>query len=193
MCTACVVHAAKALRVAALPLILRTCKQLRAFLVVLQTLASEGGNAQLDLFGAPTASLPEGFRYAPDVVPRAMQDELLGQMPALPFKAFDFHGFEGKRRVCSFDWKYDFDSQRLRQTEAMPAFLLPVRELAARCFGLPAERLQQALATPNTVPARQSAGTRTRRCSVKSSASPCSRLAPSGYDARLAANGSGCR
>jgi alkylated DNA repair dioxygenase AlkB len=102
---------------------------------------------QLDLFGVPTAALPQGFRYAPDVVPRTMQDELLAQMPALPFKAFDFHGFEGKRRVCSFGWKYDFDSQRLRQTEAMPDFLLPVRELAASHFGLGPERLQQALVT----------------------------------------------
>lgn len=68
---------------------------------------------QLDLFGAPIASLPEGFRYATDVVPRAMQDELLGQMPALPFKAFDFHGFEGKRRVCSFGWKYGFRQPKI--------------------------------------------------------------------------------
>jgi alkylated DNA repair dioxygenase AlkB len=103
--------------------------------------------SQLDLFGGSTASLPEGFRYVPDVVPLAMQDELLAEMPALPFKAFDFHGFEGKRRVCSFGWKYDFDSQRLQQTETIPALLLPVRELAARCFGLAPERLQQALVT----------------------------------------------
>lgn len=65
----------------------------------------------------------------------------------MPFKAFDFHGFEGKRRVVSFGWRYDFGTERLQPTEPMPAFLEPVRALAAEFAGLEPERLQQALVT----------------------------------------------
>jgi hypothetical protein len=54
---------------------------------------------QHDLFGAIEPALPDGFRYAPDVVPDDLQEALLEMMPGLPFKAFDFHRFEGKRRT----------------------------------------------------------------------------------------------
>jgi alkylated DNA repair dioxygenase AlkB len=100
---------------------------------------------QGDLFGHPQPYLPEGFRYAPDIVPQAMQNALLQQIPNLPFKAFDFHGFEGRRRVVSYGWKYDFDADTLRAGDALPAFLLPLRALAADFAGLPADQLQQAL------------------------------------------------
>lgn len=100
---------------------------------------------QGDLFGNPLPNLPEGFRYAPDLVPQAMQDALLKEIPNLPFKAFDFHGFEGKRRVVSYGWKYDFDSATLREGSDIPAFLLPLRTLAADFAGLPSDQLQQAL------------------------------------------------
>jgi alkylated DNA repair dioxygenase AlkB len=102
---------------------------------------------QGDLFGNLPSGLPEGFRYAPDIVPQAMQDALLREIPNLPFKAFDFHGFEGKRRVVSYGWKYDFDSATLRESSDIPEFLLPLRTLAAQTAGLPSEHLQQALAS----------------------------------------------
>jgi hypothetical protein len=33
---------------------------------------------------------------------------LVEELEALPFKAFDFHGHLGRRRVVSFGWQYDF-------------------------------------------------------------------------------------
>lgn len=56
---------------------------------------------QHDLFGAVKPSLPDGFRYSADVVPDDLQQAILEKMSELPFKAFDFHGFEGKRRTVS--------------------------------------------------------------------------------------------
>jgi alkylated DNA repair dioxygenase AlkB len=100
---------------------------------------------QDDLFGNPPPILPEGFRYASDVVPQSMQDALLREIPKLPFTAFEFHGFEGKRRVVSYGWKYDFDAASLGKSDDIPAFLLPLRELAAGFARLPSERLQQVL------------------------------------------------
>jgi alkylated DNA repair dioxygenase AlkB len=102
---------------------------------------------QEDLFGRPPDNLPQGFRYEPDIIPLELQEALLRAIPQLPFKAFDFHGFQGKRRVISFGWKYDFSTESLRKGDAIPPMLLPVRELAADFAGLLAERLEQALVT----------------------------------------------
>lgn len=102
---------------------------------------------QADLFGSPEPEFPPGFRYASEVVAPSVQQAVLEQVRALPFKAFDFHGFEGKRRVISFGWRYDFDTEKLTRSEPMPEFLLPVRDVAAEFAGLPNERLQQALVT----------------------------------------------
>ncbi|MET3858735.1 alpha-ketoglutarate-dependent dioxygenase AlkB [Rhizobium sp. OAE497] len=74
-----------------------------------------------------------------------MQDELLAWIPKLPFKAFDFHGYEGKRRTVSFGWKYDFALGSLRKADDIPDILFPLRDIAADFAGLTPERFQQAL------------------------------------------------
>jgi alkylated DNA repair dioxygenase AlkB len=102
---------------------------------------------QTDLFGAPAPVYPEGFRYEPGLVPREMEAALLAVMPALPFKEFEFHGYMGKRRTVSFGWRYDFAGERLHRADDMPAWVLPLRETAARWAGLAPERLQHVLVT----------------------------------------------
>jgi alkylated DNA repair dioxygenase AlkB len=102
---------------------------------------------QHDLFEAIEPSRPDGFRYTPDVVPEDLQQAILEKMPELPLKAFDFHGFEGKRRTVSFGWKYDFDTERIRKGEDIPPFLLPVREIAGGFAGIGPDLLEQALVT----------------------------------------------
>jgi alkylated DNA repair dioxygenase AlkB len=99
---------------------------------------------QEDLF--ETASdLPAGMRYAPDVLSRDDEQALLVEIPALPFKEFEFHGFLGKRRVVSFGWRYDFNGAGLGKANEIPEFLLPVRERAARFAGLAPAALEHAL------------------------------------------------
>jgi alkylated DNA repair dioxygenase AlkB len=99
---------------------------------------------QLSLFGAqPT--LPEGFRYQPDVVPPEEEEALLGRVKELPFKEFEFQGFIGKRRTVSFGWRYDFNERMLQKADDLPPFLLSLREQAAEFAGLPASQFQQAL------------------------------------------------
>ncbi|MFL5013010.1 MULTISPECIES: alpha-ketoglutarate-dependent dioxygenase AlkB [Rhizobium] len=102
---------------------------------------------QEDLFRAADRTLPEGFRYSAEIVRPDLQRTVLEAMPTLAFKAFDFHGFEGKRRTVSFGWKYDFDSQRVRRADAMPSVLLPIREVVARFAGIEPDALVQALVT----------------------------------------------
>lgn len=102
---------------------------------------------QFDLFGAPRPALPEGLRYAPDVTPAGAQARLAEAFAALPFEAFDFHGFKGNRRIVSYGGRYDFSASRLREAEPVPEFLLPVREAAAAFAGLAPEELVQAMVT----------------------------------------------
>ncbi|KPH06214.1 alpha-ketoglutarate-dependent dioxygenase AlkB (plasmid) [Rhizobium acidisoli] len=106
-----------------------------------------GFAAQSDLFGKAEPALPTGFRYQPNVVPELVQSDLLRELPQLPLKPFDFHGIEGKRRVISFGWKYDFDTQQVRRVEDIPPFLLPVQSIAAAFAGVGPDQLQQALIT----------------------------------------------
>jgi alkylated DNA repair dioxygenase AlkB len=103
-----------------------------------------GATIQKDLF--ETASeLPDGMRYSADVLSPAEEQALLEQIPALPFKEFEFHGFLGKRRTVSFGWRYDFNGGGLGKAGEIPEFLLPVRERAARFAGLAPGALEHAL------------------------------------------------
>jgi alkylated DNA repair dioxygenase AlkB len=85
------------------------------------------------------------MRYASEVVSREEEEALLREIPALPFKEFEFRGFLGKRRVVSFGWNYDFNGGGLGRAAGMPEFLLPVREHAARFAGVEPASLEHTL------------------------------------------------
>ena len=101
---------------------------------------------QLSMF-ALEPPLPEGFRYEPDVVAPDEEASLIARVRELPFRDFEFHGYLGKRRVVSFGWHYDFSARALLKANDMPAFLLALRETAARFAGMDATRLQHVLVT----------------------------------------------
>jgi alkylated DNA repair dioxygenase AlkB len=101
---------------------------------------------QLKLFGGAT-TLPEGFRYEPDVITEHEERELLEQVRTLPFKEFEFQGYVGKRRVVSYGWQYDFNERTLREADDIPAFLLSLRDTAARFADMSPSQLQQVLVT----------------------------------------------
>ena len=90
--------------------------------------------------------LPKGMRYAPELISRAEEQALLKELAILPLKEFEFHGFLGKRRTVSFGWRYDFKGGGgLSKTEAIPEFLLALRERAASFAGLAGEALEHTL------------------------------------------------
>ena len=93
----------------------------------------------------PTPSAPEGFAYRPDFLSPDEEARLAAWLSTQPFEAFQFHGYEGKRRVISFGWKYDFSRSHLIQADGMPEELLAVRERAGAFVGLDGEHLQQCL------------------------------------------------
>jgi alkylated DNA repair dioxygenase AlkB len=99
---------------------------------------------QLKLF-AGGKTLPDGFKYQPDVL--SLQEELilLERVRELPFSEFEFQGYVAKRRVVSFGWQYDFNQRVLRKADDIPPFLLQLRETAAAFAAIDPLRLQQVL------------------------------------------------
>ncbi len=96
----------------------------------------------------PEGTLPDGFAYAADLVPESLARDLIERFAALPFKNFDFHGFQGNRRIVSYGWRYDYTGAgKLLESVAMPDFLEPLRSLAADFAGLSTDAFQQALVT----------------------------------------------
>ncbi|MDB5426884.1 MAG: alkB [Phenylobacterium sp.] len=101
---------------------------------------------QPSLFEAEAApGLPDGFAYRPEFLSPAEETELVAWLANLPFEAFQFRGYEGKRRVVSFGWQYDFTRSHLVKADDMPAELLLVRARAAAFADLAPEELQQCL------------------------------------------------
>jgi alkylated DNA repair dioxygenase AlkB len=100
---------------------------------------------QPDFFGAET--MPEGFAYGEDRIDAALEQALLQELEKLPFKPFEFHGFFGNRRVVSYGWRYDYAGRALKESDPLPDFLLPLRDIAGSFARRPAESFQQALVT----------------------------------------------
>jgi alkylated DNA repair dioxygenase AlkB len=74
----------------------------------------------------PTLGGPSGLRYEPDFVSPAEEQELIGQVQRLPLQPFQFGAYEGKRRVASFGWRYDYTQHRLEAAAALPSWILPL-------------------------------------------------------------------
>lgn len=90
---------------------------------------------QTDLFASPP-ELPAGLNYAPGLIDQEEEQALVRRFGELEFRAFEFRGFLGKRRVVSFGARYDFGAARLKPAPPLPDWLLPLRTRAAAFAGL---------------------------------------------------------
>lgn len=102
--------------------------------------------AQQNLFAA-RVSLPAGLVYEPELLTRSEEAALVARITELPFQSFQFHGFEGKRRVVSFGRHYDFGAERLRDADDIPDFLLDLLRRAAALACIDEADFQHALVT----------------------------------------------
>jgi len=89
---------------------------------------------------------PEGLRYAADFVSPAIERELVQCIRTLPLQPFQFGQFEGKRRVASFGFRYDYDQRQLKRAEPIPVWLAEIA-VTVETFGGPGTRIQQVLCT----------------------------------------------
>jgi alkylated DNA repair dioxygenase AlkB len=90
-------------------------------------------------------ALPEGLVYRPDVIPVQQERVLLEHIGRLRLEELDFHGFTAKRRTISFGRHYDFARSSLDQAEDIPAWLLPLRDIAAGVADLAPDQLPHVL------------------------------------------------
>ena len=101
---------------------------------------------QRDLFGA-AEGMPEGLEYRPELITPDEEAALAERLATLPFRAFEFQGFLGKRRTVSFGWRYVFDGSGLQAAEPLPEWLLPLRARAAEVAGLAPDAFEHVLIT----------------------------------------------
>jgi alkylated DNA repair dioxygenase AlkB len=99
---------------------------------------------QLALFADPRA--PNGLAYAVDFISLAIEQELIAHVASPPLQPFQFGQYEGKRRVASFGWCYDYSLRRLLPAETIPAWLNPLME-RVEAFGGSGTRIAQILCT----------------------------------------------
>src|SRR5450631_724045 len=98
---------------------------------------------QFSLF-ADKLSGPEGLRYAEEFVSPATEKALIGQIAALPLQPFQFGQYEGKRRVASFGFRYDYTMRRLEEADPIPEWVGPIIE-KVEAFGGRGTRISQVL------------------------------------------------
>jgi alkylated DNA repair dioxygenase AlkB len=102
-------------------------------------------NQQFSLFSAEAVG-PKGLRYYPEFIARSVEHDLIERTRKLPLIPFQFGAFEGKRRVASFGFKYDYALKRLQEAEEVPEWLVSLIE-KVEAYGGPAPKIKQVLCT----------------------------------------------
>jgi alkylated DNA repair dioxygenase AlkB len=97
-------------------------------------------------FFSELSGAPQGLRYATGFISRSAEQELIARIAALPLQPFQFGQYEGKRRVASFGFKYDYTLRRLQEAEPIPEWLGPIVE-QVEAFGGPSTEVRQILCT----------------------------------------------
>lgn len=102
--------------------------------------------SQLSLL--PETSLsPAGLQYQPDFISEQDEHSIVRHIQSLPLQPFQFGAFEGKRRVASFGWRYDYSQQKLQKAEALPDWIAPLIMRVEAFGGLPNGAIRQVLVT----------------------------------------------
>jgi alkylated DNA repair dioxygenase AlkB len=100
---------------------------------------------QLSMFTIQTTG-PEGLRYASEFITPKIEEELIARIRDLPLRPFQFGQFEGKRRVASFGYQYNYSLRRLELAESIPSWLGDVI-CTVESFGGPSTEIRQVLCT----------------------------------------------
>jgi alkylated DNA repair dioxygenase AlkB len=91
--------------------------------------------------------LPSGFIYRPEFVTAEEEQQLLGIFETLPFRAFTFRGYVGRRRIVEYGYSYDFSSRRATSIPFAPEFLEPFKMRAAEWAGIAPNQLAEVIIT----------------------------------------------
>jgi hypothetical protein len=80
---------------------------------------------------------PDGLRYTAAFVSTAVERKLISTIKDLPLQPFQFGQFEGKRRIASFGFRYDYALRRLEVAEPIPSWLAELIEQVENLAELP--------------------------------------------------------
>jgi len=93
------------------------------------------------------ATVISGFLYRQNLFSAAEETAFIALFKQLPFKPFEFRGYQGRRRVVSFGFRYDYGARRLRVASPFPVALEPLKTIAAELSGLETDSFVHALIT----------------------------------------------
>jgi DNA oxidative demethylase len=93
------------------------------------------------------SGLPEGLVYQAGFITENDERILLAELGRLPYRTVEMHGMTARRTTAHFGWDYGYESFRLSPAPPPPAFLLPLRALAAELAGVAPEALEEILVT----------------------------------------------
>jgi alkylated DNA repair dioxygenase AlkB len=85
-----------------------------------------------DLFDEPPIA---GLTYCPEFISAREERALIDRLDSLDLSPFRFQGWLGNRKTKSFGWRYDFEDASFTRTEAVPDWLAPLRDRAAKLAG----------------------------------------------------------
>ena len=97
---------------------------------------------QADLLERPGLA---GLTQADAIVTKSEEQALIAAIDGVELSPFRFHGWLGKRLTASYGWRYDFDTASFGPADAIPDWLLPLREKAAEFARLEPDDFVQAL------------------------------------------------
>lgn len=96
--------------------------------------------------------LPEGFLYRQEFLSEGEEAELLRIFGELDFAAYDYHGYQAKRRVVRYGVNYDINTRETTENPMpIPEWLLGIRARAAEIAGVSVDDLVQAMVSEYTV------------------------------------------
>lgn len=96
--------------------------------------------------------LPGGFLYREEFLSTTEEAELLRIFHGLDFTAYDYHGYQAKRRVVRYGVNYDINTRKTNElAPPIPDYLLGIRVRAAEFAGLAADDLVQAMVSEYSV------------------------------------------
>lgn len=100
------------------------------------------------LFPLPPVNIyPEGFDYVENFISAEDEEQLLEVIRPLELHAFDFHGFQAKRRVISFGYDYSFDKKSLAKGREIPPLFEPLIRNVAEHLSISATDFREVLVT----------------------------------------------
>jgi alkylated DNA repair protein (DNA oxidative demethylase) len=90
---------------------------------------------------------PEGLRYLPDLLATEEERTLLSRLRTLDYSEVRMHGQVARRVVRHYGVDYAFESATVSPGEAIPDWLLPLRDRCADLLAVPGAGLAETLVT----------------------------------------------